>query len=224
MIPKMTSPITKPVLIIGAGLSGLCTARLLTQHNIPVIVFEQSSPERSQGYSITIRDWAFKPLLSDLSISCVGDLEREVAVDRSLGGCGWIDLTLRDNSTGVTLLAPEPPKPGETEQAIFRANRTALRSWLSEGVDLRYEHKLKSFEGKAGDIKATFESGTEVQGSLIVAADGLHSTGTFSFHSKHRCFCYSHLNSPPYPLTAHQTRLAPRCCVPRGRLYDAPPL
>ena len=195
----MTRPITKPVLIIGAGLSGLSTARLLTQYNIPVIVFEQSSPERSQGYSITIRDWAFKPLLSDLGETCVGDLERAVAVDRSLGGCGWIDLTLRDNSTGVTLLAPEPPKPGETEQAMFRANRTALRSWLGKGVDLRYEHKLKSFEGKAGDVKATFENGTEFEGSLLVAADGLHSTGTSRFSIKHQCSCYSHLKQSDAP-------------------------
>ena len=182
----MPSAITKPVLIIGAGISGLSTARLLTQHNIPVIVFEESSPERNQGYSITVRDWAFKPLLSDLGNSCVSDLERAVAVDRSLGGCGWIDLTLRDNSTGVTLLAPEPPKSGETEQALFRANRTALRSWLSEGVDLRYEHKLTSFKGKAGDVKAIFESGVEVEGSLIVGADGLHSTGTFGSSVQHR--------------------------------------
>ena len=174
----MTTSITKPILIIGAGISGLSAARLLVQHDIPVIVFERSSTERSQGYSITIRDWAFKPLLSDLGDTCVGDLERAVAVDRSLGGCGWIDLTLRDNSTGVTLLAPEPPKPGETEQTLFRANRTALRSWLSQGVDVRYEHELRSFEGKAGDVKAIFENGIEIDGSLIVAADGLHSTGT----------------------------------------------
>lgn len=224
MISKMTASTAKPVLVIGAGISGLSTARLLLQHNIPVIVFEQSSPERSQGYSITIRDWAFKPLLSDLGNTCVGDLERAVAVDRNLGGCGWIDLTLRDNSTGVTLLAPEPAKPGETEQALFRANRTALRSWLSEGLDVRYEHKLRSFEGNAGDVKAVFESGIEVEGSLIVGADGLHSTGTSSSYNKHRCLYHSQFNSPPHPLTTHQTYLAPCCCFPRGRLHDAPPI
>lgn len=176
----MAGPTAKPVLIIGAGISGLTTARLLSQRNIPTIVFEQSCFERSQGYDITVRDWAFKPLLSDLGNTSVGDLERAVAVDRGLGGCGWIDLTLRDNSVGVTLMAPEPPKPGETEQSLFRANRTALRNWLGEGLDLRYEHKLKSFKGKAGGVKAIFENGVEVEGSLIVAADGLHSTGKFS--------------------------------------------
>ena len=179
-VSQMTASAAKPVLIIGAGISGLSTARLLTRHGIPAIVFEQSSPERSQGYAITIRNWAYKPLLSDLDNTPMDDLERAVAVDRDLGGCGWIDLTLRDNSTGVTIIAPEPSKPGEMEQALFRANRTALRNWLSQGVDLRYEHKLSSFKGTAGDVKAVFENGEEVEGSLVVAADGLHSTGKLS--------------------------------------------
>lgn len=126
-----------------------------------------------------MRDWAFKPLLAGLGAGSVRELERAVAVDRGLGGCGWIDLSLRDNSTGVTLMAPEPPKPGGTDQALFRANRTALRSWLAKGVDLRYEHRLSSLEGGPGDVKAVFENGVEVKGSLIIAADGLHSTGSF---------------------------------------------
>lgn len=225
----MTASTAKPVLVIGAGISGLSTARLLVQHHIPVIVFEQSSPQRSQGYSITIRDWAFKPLLSDLGNTPIGDLERAVAVDRNLGGCGWIDLTLRDNSTGVTLLAPEPPKRGETEQALFRANRAALRDWLSEGVDVRYDQKLRSFEGRAGHVKAVFESGTEVEGSMIISADGLHSTGRSNTWPEHECFeheCLQHsrFDSPPHPFTTHQTRFASCCCLPRRSLHDVPPV
>ena len=220
----MTAWTAKPILVIGAGISGLSTARLLVQYNIPVIVFEQSSPERSQGYSITIRDWAFKPLLSDLGNTSVGDLERAVAVDRSLGGCGWMDSTLRDNSTGVTLLTAQAPKRGETEQALFRANRAALRDWLSEGVDVRYEQKLRSFEGRVGHVKAVFENGTEVEGSLIISADGLHSTGRSNTWPEHDCLQHSRFDSPPHPLATHQTRLASCCCLPRGSLHDAPPI
>lgn len=212
-----------PILIIGAGIAGLSTARLLAQHRIPAIVFEQSSPERSQGYGITVRDWAFKPLLADLGAGSVRELERAVAVDRGLGGCGWIDLSLRDNSTGVTLMAPEPPKPGETDQTLFRANRTALRSWLSKGVDLRYEHRLSSFEGGPGDVKAVFENGVEVRGSLIIAADGLHSTGTFRLvKSKSPMPPYSRLNSSAHPPATDQTRPAPCRCFPQRPLH-APP-
>lgn len=177
------APTRKPVLIIGAGLSGLATARLLTYHHIPNIVFEASPADRSQGYSITLRDWAYKPLLAELGGVSTDTLEQAIAPDRHLGGRGWIDQTLRDVSTGKTLLAPpEPEGPaGTSDRAVFRANRNALRTWLRDHgereVDVRYEHKLKSFQGEVGNAQVQFENGVRVEGSLIVAADGLDSTG-----------------------------------------------
>lgn len=169
----------RPILIIGGGISGLCTARLLTQRGIPCIVFEQSIPDKSQGYAITVRDWAFKPLLAGLGSVSVEAFKNAVAVDRALGGSGWVDLTFRDNATGEALMNPEPPKTGN-EGSLFRANRSILRDWLSDGVDVRYEHKLKAVQGKPGDVKAVFQSGEEVAGSIIIAADGVHSSGGFT--------------------------------------------
>lgn len=165
----------RPILIIGGGISGLCAARLLTQRGIPCIVFEQSTPDKkSQGYAITVRDWAFKPLLAGLGGVSIEAFKNAVAVDRALGGSGWVDLTFRDNATGEALMNPEPH-----EGTLFRANRSILRDWLSDGVDVRYEHKLKAVQGKPGDVKAVFQSG-EVTGSMIIAADGVHSSGGFT--------------------------------------------
>lgn len=167
----------KPILIIGAGLSGLAAARLLTDHNIPVVVFDQSAADRSQGHGITLRDWAYKPLLEELvNTYSVSDLQHAVATDKGIGGTGWVDLTFRNNANSETLFNPEPPGPGQNE-ALFRANRSVLRNWLATGVDLRYEHKLVSVEGIPGDVKAIFENGTEHGGSMLIAADGVHSTG-----------------------------------------------
>lgn len=50
---------TPPILIIGAGLSGLTVSRILTNASIPNIVFEASTPDRSQGYAISLRDWGY---------------------------------------------------------------------------------------------------------------------------------------------------------------------
>ncbi|KAI4727451.1 hypothetical protein E4T49_04790 [Aureobasidium sp. EXF-10728] len=165
---------TASIIIIGAGIAGLSAARLLKQKNIPCIVFEQSSPDKSQGYAITLREWAFLPLLAGLGDVPLDAFVKAVAVDRELDGCGNIDLTFRDNGTGETLFNPDPLQPGQ-ERTLFRANRSVLRDWLSQGLDIRYGHKLSTVQGKPGNVTAVFENGLECQGSMIIGADGVHS-------------------------------------------------
>lgn len=165
-----------PILIVGAGISGLSAARLLKQRGIPCVVFEQSSPEKSQGYAITVRDWAFEPLLDGIGGVLVSDFQKGVAVDRELGGTGWVDLTFRNNGTGETLFNPEQSQKGN-KVSLFRANRSVLRDWLGKGVDIRYGYKLKAVEGGPGNVKAIFENDEEIEGSMLIAADGVHSGG-----------------------------------------------
>ena len=170
----------KPVLVIGAGISGMALARLLTRHSIPCIVFEASPREQVWNTGMTLKDWVWEPLLEELPEETLEALKEAVATDRLLGGRGMIDGTIRDNATGVTLMAPKPGKAGAEEGAVgqFRADRDALRDWFSEGgVNIRYGHRLSGFEGEAGNVKASFENGTEYDGSLLVASDGLNSFG-----------------------------------------------
>lgn len=167
---------TPPILIIGAGLSGLTVSRILTNASIPNIVFEASTPDRTQGYAISLREWGYTSLLTALGDLPLRSLTRGVAPDRILGGTGWIDQALRDNHTGNLLVAPDP----EAKQCIVRANRNALRTWIAdsgdEEVDIRYGHRLRSVQGSMGNVTATFENGAKYQGSLVIAADGVHST------------------------------------------------
>ncbi|KAG8412069.1 hypothetical protein J3459_016010 [Metarhizium acridum] len=61
----------------------------------------------------------------------------------------------------------------------MRANRNALRAWIADcgddDLDVRYGHKLKSVSGTTGNMTAVFENGAQYGGSLIIAADGVHS-------------------------------------------------
>ncbi|KAL3475799.1 hypothetical protein BJX99DRAFT_270930 [Aspergillus californicus] len=169
-------PVPNPILVIGAGIAGLTTARLLTNANIPVILFELSTPTRTQGYAISLRDWGFNDLLSSLGSLPLSALAKGIAPDRHIGGTGYIDLALLNNHTGEIIVKPPPePKP-----SIIRANRNALRSWIEdrgdEELDIRYGHRLVSFEGRVGNIVASFENGASYTGSLVIAADGVHST------------------------------------------------
>ena len=180
----MNSQSRSPILIIGAGISGLVTARLLTNRGIPNIVFEASTPDRSQGFAISLREWGYSSLLAALGDLPLSSLTRAVAPDRDLGGRGWIDQALRDNSTGDMLVAPDPT----TTHDIVYANRNALRAWITdsgeEELDIRYGHKLKDLSGDAGNMAVEFENGSKYDGSFVVAADGVHSTSMYM-----RCLC-----------------------------------
>ncbi|KAJ5909063.1 hypothetical protein N7495_001745 [Penicillium taxi] len=165
-----------PVLIIGAGLSGLAAGRLLTNNGIANIVFEASSPQRDQGFAISLHDWSYSLLLEALGGLSLQGMTKAVAPDRFNGGSGWVDLAMRDNTTGEVLIAPEP----SARSKVVRANRNALRTWIAdcgdEELDVRYHHKLKAISGSVGNIRAIFENGAEYQGSLVISADGVHST------------------------------------------------
>ncbi|EMD89517.1 hypothetical protein COCC4DRAFT_28200 [Bipolaris maydis ATCC 48331] len=164
----------KPIVIVEAGISGLSAARLLKQRGMPCVVFEQSTQEKSQGYAITVRDWAFEPLLDGIGGVLVSDFQKGVAVDRELGGTGWVDLTFRNNGTGETLFNPQKSQKSN-RVSLFRANRSVLRDWLGRGVDIRYGYKLKAIEGGPGNVKAIFENDEEIEGSMLIAADGVNS-------------------------------------------------
>lgn len=167
---------SSPILIIGAGLSGLTLGRLLTNAGIPNIVFEASPPKRRQGFSITLRGWGYEALLAALGDVPLSSLQKGVASDRLIGGAGWLEHARLDNSTGEILIAPD-----SASVAAFRANRNALRQWIAdhgeESMDIRYNHRLKSFQNTSGSVHVEFENGARFSGSLLVAADGVHSIG-----------------------------------------------
>ncbi|KAL3457360.1 FAD-dependent monooxygenase [Aspergillus heterothallicus] len=177
---KSNSPL--PILIIGAGLSGLTAARLLTNAGIPNITFEASPPSRTQGYAISLRDWGYTSLLSALGGIPLSSLTKGVAPDRHISGSGWIDQALNDNHTGVCLIKPPP----EANQSIIRANRNALRGWIAdcgeEDIDIRFGHRL--WEGQRQVIVAEFENGARYRGCMLVAADGVHSAARSLILSK----------------------------------------
>lgn len=184
MRAKTNTPSTSPILIIGAGISGLVTSRLLTNSGIPNIVFDASTPDRSQGFAISLHEWGYVTLLKALGGLPLKALTRGVATDGDLGGTGWIDQALWDNSNGEVLVKPDPA----AMQPIVYANRNALRAWIADcgddELDVRYGHNLTSFCGEPGNMMVEFENGARYQGSLVVAADGVNSTGMY-------CISYS---------------------------------
>lgn len=135
----------KPILIIGAGISGLSLARTLLGHNLPLIVFDDAPASRRQGYGITLRSWAYTKFIDPLDIS-PDNFKNDTATDALLGGQGKLDTNLWDPYTGKVLVKSPPARPNAPESDFLRVNRLRLREFLRQGVDVKFEHKLTAFE------------------------------------------------------------------------------
>ena len=187
----MSSPFLElPILIIGGGIAGLSLACTLHQRNVPFEVVESLAQDHSTGYGISLLPWAWEPLLDALGKDA-HELQRKTSTDSPVGGTGYIDTCAYNGYNGQKLL-----DLGEKnlKHGAFRANRVLLRRFFLEGLPeskIHFETTLKSFKREDdGSILATFTNGTTVRGKLLVAADGVKSTGRlFSFSSKASCYC-----------------------------------
>ena len=173
----MSSPSTElPILIIGGGIAGLSLACTLHQTNIPFEVFESLSPDHSTGYGISLLSWAYQPLL-DVIGKDDQELRHKTATDSLVGGLGRINTYAYNGYTGEELFNLGERKAG----SVFRANRSLLRKFFLEDIPedkVHFETTLSSVaRGEDDSVLATFASGYTVRGSLLVAADGVNSTG-----------------------------------------------
>ena len=165
-----------PVLIIGAGISGLSLAALLTKYSILFCLYESSSRSHSQGYAIALRSWAYRPLLQALEVSDY-DFRATTATDAAIGGSGNIDAHFFDAHTGHVL---SPATKAEDGEEVFRANRGRIREFLMGNIDPKHvvwEKSLVDVSHNSDFVIAKFADGEEAKGRMIIAADGVHSTG-----------------------------------------------
>lgn len=203
-----------PVLVIGAGLAGLSLARVLHHKNIPVQIFESTTREKTEGYGISLRSWAYSPLLTELGIS-EEELRKLAATDAATGGRGHIEGIMYDAVSGKTLMKAPASQTGSPAGDVFRANRNRLRHFLMQGLDVAFDHTLETLEINEEErfITARFANGVCVKGCMLVGADGVHSTGmTYSrglnLHS-------DNTHSPQNPSPSDKTRRDPCFSVQR---------
>ncbi|KAM0372079.1 hypothetical protein ACHAPZ_008169 [Fusarium culmorum] len=162
----------RPVIIIGAGISGLLLAQSLTQHKIPVRVFERDAnlETRGVGWGLTL-NWSLPALQSLLPEHLYSRLP-EAYVDREAIKEGLSSrFPFFDLATGE-LKASTPKAP---EGSRIRVTRKKLRDLLATGIDVEWEKALKEVMSTEESVTATFEDGSSVTGCLLVACDGSHS-------------------------------------------------
>ena len=179
---------TKPIIILGAGISGLAFAQALHTHSptIPFVIMERDHAfnQRSQGYRVGLHDRAIEdtravmpPALFDrLCASCP---ERILGDDgRQKMGVQFDAVTGGQFAMGNTFKRPPPsaPVPKDTIGSLS-ADRTVLRDVLVRGVEdrVQYGKEFIHYEIEADGVRAHFQDGTSVAGSLLVAGDGARS-------------------------------------------------
>jgi len=169
---------TLKVIVVGAGLGGLCLAQALRRRDIDVDVFERDrSPwERPQGYRLHLDPdgvSALRQVLTPALFELFGATSMKVLpvtaiVDTALAAQRRIPLDEHWST---------PDRSPHGTCAHLNVNRATLRQTLLAGLDeiVHFGKTFSHYEMDGIGVTATFEDGTRVRGDLLVGADGIRS-------------------------------------------------
>src|SRR5690625_650625 len=152
------------VIIIGGGIAGLCSAISLVRKGIEVKVYERSLTPTEAGAGIIIAPNALQALEKiDMATSIMkAGLEND-------------GICLMTNK-GRKLSKLAVPKGSYKMYSIHRKDlNTLLSSALPDGT-VKYGKECVSIAQSEHKVTAFFSDGSEVSGSLLIAADGIHSS------------------------------------------------
>ncbi|WP_431915668.1 FAD-dependent oxidoreductase [Nonomuraea jabiensis] len=156
------------VIVIGAGLGGLCLAQGLRQRDISVTVYESDDAltSRQQGYRIHIDEHGDRALAANLP-------ERLHRLFRATAGLPRTSTPVFDHRL-ERLTVLEPSDDG-VHLAVDRLTlRRILLSGLTDAVRFgkRFTHYRSGADGR---VTAYFADGSTATGDVLVAADGVNS-------------------------------------------------
>ncbi|KAL6875203.1 FAD/NAD(P)-binding domain-containing protein [Trichoderma novae-zelandiae] len=160
-----------PVLIIGAGISGLLLAQQLKREGISYRIFERDADleTRGAGWGLTLH-WSLAALQSLLPSELAQRICDESSVDRWADRRGEASRFPFFNLDSGELKAQTP---GAVKSARIRVTRQRLRKLLAEGLDVEWGKSLGDFHASDdGSVSALFEDGTSCTGTLLVGCDG----------------------------------------------------
>jgi 2-polyprenyl-6-methoxyphenol hydroxylase-like FAD-dependent oxidoreductase len=172
----VTSPTTRSsphVLVVGAGLGGLCLAQGLHKSGIDVSIYERDdSPRvRHQGYRVSLREHGPRALRAclpgDLFDLCVATSIRPAT------HLAMLDEHLAEKFAKPTGHADTAPDPAE-----FGVNRLTLRQILLARLTgiIHFGTTFHRYERLPdGQVRAHFTDGSTATGDVLVGADGTNS-------------------------------------------------
>ncbi len=157
-------------LIVGAGITGLATATVLSRQGIKVDLVERQPEVKALGSGITLIGAALRALDSfGLYEECVANSYPVTHMENFA-----VDGTLVHSH-------PLPSPLGEGQPGMIGMMRPVLHQILldhaaKEGIEARTATSPTQIDQQDGGATVTFSTGERRDYDLVVGADGLHST------------------------------------------------
>jgi 2-polyprenyl-6-methoxyphenol hydroxylase-like FAD-dependent oxidoreductase len=167
---------TNEVMIIGAGIGGLCLAQGLRKAGVPVTVYERNAQRTDwlQGYRIHLNPRGSRALHDHLPPAAWQHFLR--AVYDGDGGFGFVTEQLRPLlDVDAELVNGGSADPAGQHHGV---SRISLREVLLTGLDgvVEYGRVFERYELTAGGrVRAHFADGSTAEADLLVGADGANS-------------------------------------------------
>lgn len=168
----------KPVLIAGGGIGGLVTALTLHQIGVPCTVFESVSELKPLGVGINLQPNAVRELY-DLNLGSKELDQIGVPIEEwALVGRNGKEIYSEPRGLAAGYHWPQyAVHRGQLQMLLYRAvlDRLGPEAVLSGHKVMSY-HNQPDLDTVTVRVKNDCNQEIEVEGALLVAADGLHST------------------------------------------------
>jgi len=173
MLARAVQMSTKPILISGAGISGLLLAQSLRSRGIPFEIYERdpAGSSRSQGYRIRLSSQGLDALEAVLDPQAHQDFRAGCSNNGSGQILAYDALTMEEKQFG----GGGPPKGGGQ---VLGVDRAFLRNQLLKGIEevTHFGKACTGYEVSSDGVVAKFSDGTtSPEGAMLIGADGIYS-------------------------------------------------
>ena len=166
------------IVVVGAGLGGLCLAQALRRRNIPVEVFERDETpwDRPQGYRLHLDGDGINALRQSLPPALFEIFDATSMKARPF-------TTIVDTALAVQRRVPDNEHGGTQDPSLdgssahLNVDRATLRQILLAGLEdaVHFGKVFSHYKSDENGITAAFEDGTKITGDVLVGADGIRS-------------------------------------------------